>query len=98
MIWVGLALLDPPYTSFLRRRFEHQFSQLFRWMTGHYLELTTVFQELGQPLVDQRLRIAAEGLFYILVQLAAGPPFLAAKEHEQPLGDFLPFRSFGVDV
>src|SRR4030095_618093 len=62
------------------------------------LEIATVLQQLGQPLMDLRTGQAAEALLDLVLQLAARAADHAAVHVEHRLGPAPPGRIAGIEI
>ena len=67
-------------------------------MTGNHLELTTVFQQLGQTLVHNLRWIVATYFPYLFFNLASCLAHSASEQLQQALGDRGPARITEIKV
>ena len=77
---------------------ENQLAQLLRRVPGNNFELAAIFQQLGQPLMDELPRIGIKGFADIVFQFAASPAFLGPEELQQTFRDRQPHRVLRIDV
>ena len=81
-----------------RRCSENRLTQFLGWMARRRLEIAAVFQQLGEPLINLRLRQVAERFLRFRLKLSARLADPCREQRDELLGEQHDRRFFDVEI